>query len=120
MEGFRSKLVGRDGCQVRLVEFAPGFSEAEWCHKAHVGYVLAGCLEVEFTEGAEVFSPGDALVIAAGDRHRARVIEGQHAYSWSSLPNSAPPRAATREVWSRGWRRLRPRPLRFMRGSGWP
>jgi quercetin dioxygenase-like cupin family protein len=76
MEGVRAKSADQGGRQVRLVEFAPGFSEAEWCPKAHVGYVLAGCPEVVFAEGVEVFSQGDALVIPAGDRHRARVVEG--------------------------------------------
>jgi quercetin dioxygenase-like cupin family protein len=58
------------------VEFAPDFSEAEWCHKAHIGYLLAGRLEILFAEGAEVLSAGDALMIGAGDMHRARVVEG--------------------------------------------
>jgi quercetin dioxygenase-like cupin family protein len=75
-EGVRSKSANRDRHHVRLVEFAPGFHETAWCRKAHVGYVLAGRLEVVFADGAEVFSPGDALVIAAGDPHRARVVEG--------------------------------------------
>src|SRR3954469_8471602 len=75
-EGVRSKAVSRGGRLVRLVEFAPGFREAEWCRMAHVGYVLAGRLELAFADGVEVFSPGDALVIDASDGHRSRVVEG--------------------------------------------
>ena len=48
----------------------------EWCSKARIGYILMGQLEVTFTDAVEVFMPGDALAIAAGDMHRARVIEG--------------------------------------------
>lgn len=75
-EGARCQTVLRDGRQVRLVEFAAGFREADWCSKAHTGYVLAGRLEVEFRDGVEVYSTGDGLVIDAGDSHRARVLEG--------------------------------------------
>jgi quercetin dioxygenase-like cupin family protein len=75
-EGVRSKAVSRDGRHVRLVEFAPGFLDPEWCRKGHAGYVLEGRLELAFADGAEAFSPGDALVIPAGDAHRARVVEG--------------------------------------------
>lgn len=70
----RFKAVSRDERQIRLVEFAPGFVEEEWCGKSHIGFVLAGRLE--FADGLEAFSTGEAFVIAAGERHRARVIEG--------------------------------------------
>jgi len=74
--GVRSRTADHGGRRVRLVELAPGFREPEWCRKAHVGYVLAGRLEIVFAEGAETLSAGDALVIAAGERHRASVVEG--------------------------------------------
>jgi quercetin dioxygenase-like cupin family protein len=72
----RGQAVVRNGRQIRFVEFATGFSEADWCHKGHVGYVLAGRLEIEFTDAVEVFSAGDALMISADDKHRARVVDG--------------------------------------------
>src|SRR5689334_6984771 len=77
-EGVRYKSVTRGDRKVRLVEFEAGFAEADWCRKAHAGYVLAGRFEVAFAEGVEVFAPGDALLIESGegDRHRARVVEG--------------------------------------------
>lgn len=74
--GVRFKSVEQAGCRVRLVEFATEFSEAEWCHKAHIGYVLAGLLEIQLAETTETLSVGDALIIALGERHKARVIEG--------------------------------------------
>jgi hypothetical protein len=78
VNGVRWKTAVRSGRQVRLVEFAAGFCEADWCCKGHTGYVLAGRLEVVFADCAEVFSPGDILMISAGDgdKHRARVVEG--------------------------------------------
>jgi quercetin dioxygenase-like cupin family protein len=75
-DGVRFKSAVQGGRQVRLVEFAPGFRDTEWCGKMHVGYLLAGSLEILFTDGAEVLSAGDALLIAAGEMHRARVVEG--------------------------------------------
>jgi quercetin dioxygenase-like cupin family protein len=75
-EGVRCQSVHCDGRQVRVVEFAPGFQEANWCSKLHIGYVLAGQIQIEFHDGIETFSTGDALMIAAGDVHRARVIDG--------------------------------------------
>ena len=62
--------------KVRLVEFATGFTEAEWCSAGHIGFVLSGRLEVEFSDSTEVFAPGDIVAIARDDKHRARVVEG--------------------------------------------
>jgi quercetin dioxygenase-like cupin family protein len=75
-KGIRCQTVHHNGCQIRLVEFAPGFHEIDWCQKAHIGYVLAGQLEIEFIDAVERFSAGDALMISANDTHRARVVEG--------------------------------------------
>ena len=62
--------------KVRLVEFATGFAEAEWCCAGHIGYVLSGRLEVEFSDSTEVFEAGDIVAIGKDDKHRARVVEG--------------------------------------------
>lgn len=75
-EGVRYKSIACDDSKIRLLEFAPGFIDTEWCHKAHIGYVLEGTLEIAFTEGSERFTSGDTIAIRAGDAHRARVMEG--------------------------------------------
>jgi hypothetical protein len=74
--GIRCQAVERNGRQIRFVEFALGFCETEWCPKAHLGYVVAGRMEIEFADAVEMFSTGDALMIAANDMHRARVVDG--------------------------------------------
>jgi quercetin dioxygenase-like cupin family protein len=74
--GVRYRAAVHGDRQIRLVEFGAGFREAEWCGKAHVGYVLAGRLEIEFGDAVELFCEGDALNIDAGDLHRARVVKG--------------------------------------------
>lgn len=70
-DGLRFKSTERDGRRVRLLEFAPGFGESEWCQKSHAGYIVAGELEIEFGDRAERFAAGDALVIES-DPHRAK------------------------------------------------
>jgi quercetin dioxygenase-like cupin family protein len=75
-EGVRCQTVLSNGHQFRIVEFAVGISESNWCGNSHLGYVLAGRMEVEFRDAVQVFSVGDALTISAGDMHRARVVDG--------------------------------------------
>jgi quercetin dioxygenase-like cupin family protein len=75
-EGVRAKSVDIDHRRIRFIEFAPGVTDPDWCAKAHVGYLLSGSLEIEFEDGTEVFAPGNVLAIAAGDMHRAKVVEG--------------------------------------------
>jgi quercetin dioxygenase-like cupin family protein len=62
--------------RIRLAEFAKGFVEADWCKKAHTGYVLDGEMDVDFDGQVVRFSRGDGLVIPAGEenRHKATVI----------------------------------------------
>jgi hypothetical protein len=55
-DGVRSQMALRDDHRLRLVEFAPGLREAEWCIRSHIGYVLAGRLEVDFGDTVEVFN----------------------------------------------------------------
>lgn len=75
-EGVRCKSMIHDGRKVRVVEFSEGFGDADCCCEEHIGFVLNGRLEVVFADNAEVFSPGDIVMIGKGDKHRARVVEG--------------------------------------------
>ncbi|MDT5295848.1 MAG: hypothetical protein QOJ76_2728 [Acidobacteriota bacterium] len=70
-EGLRYKAAERDGRRFRLLEFAPGYAEAEPCLKSHAGYVVEGELEIEFSDRAERLVRGDALSIL-GEPHRAK------------------------------------------------
>ena len=75
-EGVRCKSTIHDSRKVRVVEFSAGFADADWCCAEHFGFVLHGRLEVVFADNAELFSPGDIVMIGNGDKHRARVVEG--------------------------------------------
>jgi quercetin dioxygenase-like cupin family protein len=67
--GMRCKVF-RDGSkQIRLVEFSAEFVEAQWCKKGHVGLVLSGDLEVDFSGHIVRFPEGSALLIPRGAEH---------------------------------------------------
>ncbi|HVF49033.1 MAG TPA: cupin domain-containing protein [Pyrinomonadaceae bacterium] len=74
--GVRCKAVSRAGRRLRLVEFTSEFVEEGWCVLGHVGYVLAGEVEIAFAGRTEVYKAGDGIFIEGGEaeRHRARVF----------------------------------------------
>jgi hypothetical protein len=76
--GIRNKCVTQDGRHIRLIELSEGFREADWCRRGHIGYVLAGRLEITYPDRVEELLPGHILLIREGDaeKHRARVIQG--------------------------------------------
>ena len=74
--GARFKAIDRDGSRMRLLEFTPEFVEHDWCRKGHVGIVLEGRLEIDFSGRVERFEPGHALFIPGGEagQHKARAL----------------------------------------------
>jgi quercetin dioxygenase-like cupin family protein len=74
--GARCKAYEQDGRRLRLVEFARDFVEPDWCAKGHIGYVLAGAMEVDFPGETVAFRAGDGLFIPPGSAHghKARVL----------------------------------------------
>ncbi len=74
--GARFKVF-RDGTrQVRLLELTPEFVETEWCEKEHVGFVVEGELEIDFSGRVVRFPQGSALLIPSGatHAHKARAV----------------------------------------------
>lgn len=74
--GVRSKCIQKDGQRLRLVEFTREFVEHDWCQKGHVGFLLEGELEVDFSSRIERVRAGNGLFIPEGAqfKHKARVI----------------------------------------------
>ena len=74
--GVRARVCEKDGKRLRLAEFSREFVEAEWCTSAHIGYVLEGEVEIDFSGHVVAFGPGDGLHIPAGDKnkHKARAL----------------------------------------------
>ena len=63
------KKVGGAGAAV--LEFGPGFSDPNWCERAHVAYVLSGTLSLEVDGHVEEIGTGYGFVTERGTRHRA-------------------------------------------------
>lgn len=74
--GARFKLFREGSRQVRLLELSPEFVESEWCEKGHVGFVVAGELDIDFSGKVIRFPQGSALLIPAGQSqaHKARAV----------------------------------------------
>ena len=47
--GVRFKRFEAGGRRLRLVEYTREFFEPDWCRAGHVGYVLEGRLEIDFS-----------------------------------------------------------------------
>ena len=62
--------------QLRLVEFGQCEGEEWWCEHGHIGYVLAGSLQINFDGQVLSFAAGDGLFIPPGaaTRHRGMNI----------------------------------------------
>ncbi len=72
--GLRAKTFESDGKQLRLAEFSKKFREIDWCEKNHIGYVVAGEVEIGFEGRTEVFKQGDGLFIRSNAKHKARAM----------------------------------------------
>ncbi|MGH7973361.1 MAG: cupin domain-containing protein [Limisphaerales bacterium] len=70
MPGVRFKAFEQDGRKLRLVEFARGFKEPDWCRKGHIGYVLKGEGELQFSDQTISLKSGDGIFIPAGEEHK--------------------------------------------------
>jgi ethanolamine utilization protein EutQ (cupin superfamily) len=68
--GARSKAHQDGGKRLRLLELTREFSEPDWCLKGHIGYVLEGRLEVDFSGHVVAFGPGDGVFIPPGEGHK--------------------------------------------------
>ena len=67
--GVRHRFVDRGGRKLRLVEYTREM-EPHWCHRGHLGVILAGRFEIRFDGGTEVYEPGDGVFIPSGEEHR--------------------------------------------------
>lgn len=74
--GFRFKIHKQDGKQLRIVEFSKEFVEPDWCTRGHIGCVLEGEFEINFSGKLMTFKAGDGLFIRAGEqnKHMARAV----------------------------------------------
>jgi hypothetical protein len=70
--GVRQKTFRFDRNQLRLVEYSK-LMPPHWCEKGHVGYMLAGKMEVRFGNEIQAFSAGDGIYLPSGPQHKHSV-----------------------------------------------
>jgi quercetin dioxygenase-like cupin family protein len=75
-KGVRFKVYQSEGERLRLVELTKDFVEPDWCTQRHIGYVLEGQMEINFSGEIIRFKTGDGLLIPAGEanKHKAKVV----------------------------------------------
>lgn len=76
LPGARFKVCRGGSRQLRLVEFTAEFVEPDWCTKGHIGFVLAGILEVDFRGKVVSYAAGSGIFIPPGESgaHKARSL----------------------------------------------
>jgi hypothetical protein len=74
--GAREKAFVTAGKRLRLVEFTSEFREADWCTRAHFGYVMGGVLEIAFEKKKVVIGVAEGLAIPGGEafKHKVRAV----------------------------------------------
>lgn len=74
--GAREKAFVTAGKRLRLVELTSDFKEADWCIRAHFGYVMSGVLEIAFEKKKVVVGVAEGLAIPGGDefKHKLRPV----------------------------------------------
>ena len=70
----RQKTIDKGDRVIRLLEFQPGFEEAEFCTKGHIGFVVNGSMQIQFADRIESFRKGDAIYIEAGEEGRHKAV----------------------------------------------
>ncbi len=68
--GVRTKIFKQSGKQIRIVEFSKEFVEPGWCTKGHIGYVLEGEVEIDFSGEFLFLKSGDGFFITVGEKHK--------------------------------------------------
>lgn len=76
LPGARAKVYRNGSKQLRLVEFTSEFFEPHWCEKGHVGFVLAGMVEICFHGKVISYPEGSGIFISPGSAsaHKARSV----------------------------------------------
>ena len=73
--GVRQKIFRFDNRQLRLVEYSK-LMPPHWCERGHIGYMLAGKMEVRFEKEVHTYSAGDGIYLPSGSQHKhsARIL----------------------------------------------
>src|SRR6187455_1605312 len=88
MPGVQCKAFERDGRRLRLVQFARGFKEPDWCRKGHIGYVLEGEGELQLSDQRVSLKAGDGIFLPAGGSTNTCCMSSVNISEWCWSRNS--------------------------------
>lgn len=63
----------KENC-IRILRLDEHFEEKDWCTSGHMGYVLAGQMDLHFEDKLLHFKAGDALILPAGKAHQHKAV----------------------------------------------
>ena len=69
-QGIRYKSFQQNGFQLRVIEFSKGMQHDHWCTTGHMGYVIEGQLDIQFSNAKVTYKTGDSLFIPGGEEHK--------------------------------------------------
>jgi hypothetical protein len=78
-DGLEQKRVSKDNKVLRILKINHTFTEANWCTKGHVGYVLRGKMKIDFNGQIREYIQGDGLWIEKGEnsKHKVTIDKGE-------------------------------------------
>lgn len=76
MPGLRFKAFVHGAQRLRLLEFAPGFEEPQWCTRGHAFHVLDGSFTLRLRDGEVRLKAGDVGFLPAGETHAHKAVLG--------------------------------------------
>ena len=71
VDGIRHKYIDQGNKRLRLVEYSKTM-HPHWCEKGHSGYVIDGCMEIEYEKDKIIYNQGDGIFIPDGSGHKHR------------------------------------------------
>jgi quercetin dioxygenase-like cupin family protein len=74
--GMRSKAFVQGSRRLRLLEFAGGYEEPEWCTREHAFHVLDGGFSLLLRDDRVHLEAGDTGFLPAGDEHAHKAVLG--------------------------------------------
>lgn len=72
--GFEQKTYSDARYRMRLVRFSDSFTDREWCHKDHIGFVLKGEMKLDFDGEIVHYKSGCGFWIQEGKKSKHKVI----------------------------------------------
>lgn len=73
IEGMRHKYIDQGETRLRMVEYSKTM-DPHWCEKGHYGYVIHGCMEIEYENERIIYNQGDGIFIPDGSEHKHKGI----------------------------------------------